>query len=71
MESKHKTAGPRLPARGSKKLSISRPSEKKISPLGLKLAALRRKIEQSGLPLLSDEEIINEVAARRGGIYVH
>jgi hypothetical protein len=59
MESKQRTAGSRIPTRAPKKLSRSHSSEKKISPLGRKLVALRREIEESGIPLLSDEEILN------------
>ncbi len=69
METKHKTAGSQIPTRTAKKLSRSHASEKKISPLGRKLAALRREIEESGIPLLSDKEIAKELGERRGGAY--
>jgi len=68
MESKEKTAATRIRAHEAKKLSRSRHSEKKISPLGRKLQALRREIEESGLPLLSDKEIAKERNERRGDV---
>jgi hypothetical protein len=71
MESKQKTAGSRIPAHAPKKLSRSHASEKKISSLGRKLETLRREIEESGIPLLSDKEIAKEHDARRGGAYAH
>jgi hypothetical protein len=37
------------------------------SPLGQKLRAIRAKIVESGAPLLSDAELEQEIAERRGG----
>jgi hypothetical protein len=36
------------------------------SPLGQKLRAIRVRIEESGIPLLSDAELDQEIAERRG-----
>jgi hypothetical protein len=36
------------------------------SPLGQKLPAIRAKIVESGMPLLSDIELEQEIAERRG-----
>jgi len=36
------------------------------SPLGQKLRAIRAKIVESGVPLLSDAELEQEIAERRG-----
>lgn len=38
-----------------------------LSEMGWKMLAARRKIEQSGIPLLSREESERELAERRGG----
>lgn len=38
-----------------------------ISKLGEELRAIRKRIEASGIPLLSKEEILEEIHARRGG----
>ena len=38
------------------------------SPLGQRLRELRAKIVASGLPLLNDDELDQEIAERRGGI---
>jgi hypothetical protein len=43
---------------------LSRPNAD--SPLGQKLRAIRAQIVQSGIPLLSDAELEQEIAARRG-----
>jgi hypothetical protein len=43
-----------------------RRGEVKLSPLGRKLLTARRKIEKSGIPLLSREEADREKAERRG-----
>ena len=40
---------------------------KPISPLGKKLMAIRKEIEESGMPLLSYEEVERERQIRRGG----
>ncbi len=69
MESKQRAANSRIRPHATKKLATSRSSEKKISPLGRKLALLRREIEESGIPLLSDKEIAKERDTRRGGAY--
>jgi hypothetical protein len=37
------------------------------TPLGQKLWEIRQKIVASGVPLLSDEELAQEIAERRGG----
>jgi hypothetical protein len=39
-----------------------------LSPLGQKLLEARRRIEESGIPLLNDEELEQEKAERRGGV---
>jgi hypothetical protein len=39
-----------------------------LSPLGKKLLEARRRIEESGIPLLNDEELEQEKAERRGGV---
>jgi hypothetical protein len=41
-----------------------------LSPLGAKLVAARRRIEESGIPLLNDEELELEKAERRAGVEV-
>jgi hypothetical protein len=38
-----------------------------LTPLGKKLLEARREIEESGIPLLTDEELEIEKAERRGG----
>jgi len=38
------------------------------SPLGQRLRVLRARIVASGLPLLNDDELDQEIAERRGGI---
>ena len=38
-----------------------------LSKLGADLRAIRKRIEASGIPLLSKEEILDEIHARRGG----
>lgn len=43
---------------------LSRPNTD--SPLGQKLRAIRAKIVESGVPLLSDTELELEIAERRG-----
>jgi hypothetical protein len=43
---------------------LSRPNTD--SPLGQKLRAIRRQIVESGIPLLSDAELEQEIADRRG-----
>ena len=43
---------------------------KPSSPLGEKLRKIRQEIIESGIPLLTPEEIQQEKAERRGG-YVH
>lgn len=43
--------------------------EPEISELGKKLWEIRARIEASGVPLLTFEEIEREVAERRGGHY--
>ena len=42
--------------------------ERSLTPLGKKLLEARRRIERSGIPLLSREELDRERAERRGGI---
>jgi hypothetical protein len=42
--------------------------ERKLSPLGRRLLEARRRIEQSGVPLLDDRELEGEKADRRGGV---
>ncbi|MEB3355889.1 MAG: hypothetical protein VKK04_04130 [Synechococcales bacterium] len=37
------------------------------TPLGKKLWEIRQRIVKSGVPLLSDEELEQEIAERRGG----
>ena len=44
-------------------------AEPEISVLGKKLLEIRARIEASGVPLLTSEEIEREVAHRRGGYY--
>jgi hypothetical protein len=39
-----------------------------LTPLGKKLLEARRRIEESGIPLLNDEELEQEKAERRGGV---
>ncbi len=39
-----------------------------LSPLGRKILEARRRIEQSGIPLLDEDELVRERAERRGGI---
>jgi hypothetical protein len=41
-----------------------------LSPLGMKLVAARKRIEESGIPLLTDEELELEKAERRAGVEV-
>jgi hypothetical protein len=43
-------------------------SERKLSPLGRRLLDARRRIEQSGVPLLDDCGLEREKAERRGGV---
>ncbi|MBV8709192.1 MAG: hypothetical protein JO182_32820 [Acidobacteriaceae bacterium] len=45
-----------------------RRGERILTPLGKKLLEARRRIEQSGIPLLSREELDHERAERRGGV---
>ncbi len=71
MEHKQRTANSRLRPPKTKKIANSRLLAKRISPLGRKLMALRREIESSHIPLLSDEEIAKEQRERRGGAYAH
>jgi len=42
--------------------------ERTLTPLGKKLLDARRRIEQSGIPLLDDAELDREKAERRGGV---
>lgn len=42
---------------------------KPSTALGRDLLAIRRRIIQSGVPLLDDEELEQEIAERRGGYY--
>ena len=42
--------------------------ERTLTPLGRKLLEARRRIEQSGIPLLTDAELGREKAGRRGGV---
>src|SRR4030088_708993 len=42
--------------------------DRTLTPLGKKLLEARRRIEQSCIPLLSDEELDREKAERRGGV---
>jgi len=42
--------------------------ERTLTPLGRKLLEARRRIEQSGIPLLADAELEREKAERRGGV---
>jgi hypothetical protein len=42
------------------------PSPTSDSPLGEKLRAIRTRIVESGIPLLSDTELEKEIAERRG-----
>ena len=44
-------------------------SRKPISELGKRLHSLRKEIEKSGIPLLTDEEVVKERIERRGGFY--
>ncbi len=39
-----------------------------LTPIGKALLEARRRIEASGIPLLSDEELERERAERRGGV---
>jgi hypothetical protein len=41
-----------------------------LTPLGKKMLEGRRRIEESGIPLLSDEELELEKAERREGVQV-
>jgi len=41
----------------------------KIAPAPGKFRELRRKIEESGIPLLTDEELDAEIQSRRGSRY--
>lgn len=45
--------------------------ERTLTPLGKTLLEARRRIEESGIPLLSREELDRERAERRGGIENH
>ena len=45
-----------------------RRGERILTPLGKKLLEARRRIEQSGIPLLSREELDHERAECRGGV---
>ncbi len=45
-----------------------RRGERILTPLGKKLLEARRRIEGSGIPLLSREELDRERAERRGGV---
>jgi hypothetical protein len=40
------------------------------SPMGQKLRAIRQKIVESGIPLLNEAELAQEIATRRGGVEV-
>ena len=42
--------------------------ERTLTPLGRKLLESRRRIEGSGIPLLSREELDRERTVRRGGV---
>ena len=42
--------------------------ERTLTPMGRALLEARREIEQSGLPLLTREELDRERAERRGGV---
>jgi hypothetical protein len=42
--------------------------ERTLSPLGRQLLEARRRIEQSGVPLLDDCELEREKSERRGGV---
>ena len=42
--------------------------ERTLTPLGRKLLEARRRIEQSGIPLLADAELEREKIDRRGGV---
>jgi hypothetical protein len=42
--------------------------ERLLTPLGARLLAARRRIEQSGITLLNDDELEQEKAERRGGV---
>ena len=44
------------------------PSTPVEPPLGVRLRAIRARIEQAGEPLLDEEALRKEVAARRGGV---
>lgn len=39
--------------------------ERRLTPLGSRLLAARRRIDQSGIPLLNDDELEQEKAERR------
>ncbi len=41
-----------------------------LSPLGMKLVGARKRIEESGIPLLTEEELELEKAERRAGVEV-
>lgn len=45
-------------------------SNQQISPFGQKLHELRHEIIASGIPLLNDEELDQEIAERRGSVEV-
>ncbi len=42
--------------------------ERTLTRLGMKLLEARRRIEQSGIPLLTDVALEREKAERRGGV---
>jgi hypothetical protein len=45
---------------------LTNPPPTSDSPLGQKLRAIRARIVESGIPLLSDTELEQEIAERRG-----
>ncbi|MBX7124043.1 MAG: antitoxin family protein [Opitutaceae bacterium] len=52
-----------LPEKTSVRITIDPPPSK----LGEDLRAIRKRVEASGIPLLSKEEILQEIHERRGG----
>jgi len=52
-----------LPEKTTVRITIDPPQSK----LGEDLRAIRKRIEASGIPLLSKEEILQEIHERRGG----
>ncbi len=53
------------PAKSPRTSALAANPPKNISELGRKLLAIRKEIEESGIPLLTEEEIAKERAEQR------